>query len=146
MNRRRQALVSTNKRIVSIVDDELDHTILFHDALCSRIKDISVVSFSDPVIALDHFTDNKETYALVISDLRIPRLSGLELLKKVKGLNPKVRTMLTSAYEFENDKVFRQYMNQGIKDEFIQKPMTMTCLCREVNNQIHAHQLAIKKY
>jgi len=33
-------------------------------------------------------------------------MNGLELLKKVKKLNPKVRTILISRYEVENDPVF----------------------------------------
>ena len=52
--------MGTNNKIVSIVDDEIDITGLFHDALRSKITDISVVSFNDPVIALEHFIDNKK--------------------------------------------------------------------------------------
>jgi DNA-binding NtrC family response regulator len=70
--------LSTNNRIVSIVDDELDITELFHDALY-RIAGISVFPFNDPMIALKHFTINNQEYVLVISDLRMP---GLDLLKK----------------------------------------------------------------
>jgi two-component SAPR family response regulator len=91
-----------------------DITELFHDTLCSKIDGISVVSFNDLVIALEHFTANKKTYALVISDLRMPGLNGLELLKKVRRLNPKVRTILISAYEVENDPVFRGYVKEPV--------------------------------
>lgn len=52
--------MSINKRIVSIVDDELDITELFHDAICGSIYGISVVTFNDPVLALVHFTDSKQ--------------------------------------------------------------------------------------
>ena len=52
--------MSANKKIVSIVDDEIDITELFHDALCDNVDGISVVTFNDTVIALEHFTDNKE--------------------------------------------------------------------------------------
>lgn len=102
-------IAPTNNKIVSIVDDEIDVTELFHDALCNNIDGITVVTFNDPVIALEHFTDNKENYALVISDLRMPNLNGLELLKKIKKLNEKVRTTLISAYDIENDLVFQHY-------------------------------------
>jgi len=65
----------------SIVDGEIDITESFHDALCSSIKGITVATFNDPVIALEHFSDNKEDYPLLISDLRMPNLNALELLK-----------------------------------------------------------------
>jgi response regulator RpfG family c-di-GMP phosphodiesterase len=66
------------------------------------------------------------------------KLDGLELLNKVKKINPNVRTILISAYEVENDPIFERFMQDGIIDKFIQKPMTMNYLCREVNNQLQA--------
>jgi YesN/AraC family two-component response regulator len=74
----------------------------------------SVFSFVDPVKAFEHFTENKDNYALVISDLGMPGLNGLELLKKVKTSNPKVRTILMSAYNFEEEEKFQQYMKEGV--------------------------------
>ncbi|HKX20746.1 MAG TPA: response regulator, partial [Nitrososphaeraceae archaeon] len=105
--------------MVSIVDDEIDITQLFQDALCGNMDDVAIVSFNDSVIALEHFSYNKDNYALIISDLRMPNLNGLELLKKVKKLNPTVRTILLSAYEVDNDAIFQQYMKEGIIDSFI---------------------------
>jgi DNA-binding NtrC family response regulator len=137
-------MVSTNNGIVSIVDDELDITELFHDAL-SGISGISVFTFNDPILALKHFTNNKDEYVLVISDLRMPGLNGLELLKKAKSLNRYVRTILMSAFEVENDKVFLNYINEEIIDKFIQKPITLNHLCQEVNNQVQAYQLRMNE-
>jgi DNA-binding NtrC family response regulator len=124
------------------VDDEIDITELFHDALCGNIDGISVVSFNDPVIAMEHFTDNKQNYALIISDLRMPNLNGLELLKKVKKLNPNVRTILISTYEVENDLVFQRYLREGIIDSFIEKPVTINQLCQRVRDEFQVYQLA----
>jgi DNA-binding NtrC family response regulator len=130
--------MSTNNEIVSIVEDELDITNLFHDALRKTIYGVSVVSFNDSVRALKHFKNNKKNYRLVIADWRMPNLNGLELLNKVKKLNPNVRTILISAYEVENEPLFQRFLKEGIIDKFIQKPMTMNYLCNEVNNQLQA--------
>ena len=130
--------MSTNSEIVSIVEDELDITNLFHDALRKTVYGVSIVSFTESVRALKHFKKNKKDYRLVIADWRMPSLDGLELLKKVKKLNPNVRTILISAYEVENEPVFQRYVKEGIIDKFIQKPMTMNYLCNEVNNQLQA--------
>jgi sigma-B regulation protein RsbU (phosphoserine phosphatase) len=132
----------TNKKIVSIVDDEIDVTELFHEALCNNIDGITVVTFNEPVLALEHFTDNKENYALVISDLRMPNLNGLELLKKIKKLNEKVRTTLISAYDIENNVVFQHYAQLGIIDSFIPKPVTINQLCQRVRDEFLVYQLA----
>ena len=134
--------MSSSTKIVSIVDDDLDITELFDDAVCDSIDGVSVVSFNDPVIALEHFTQNKERYALVISDFRMPNLTGLELLKKVKKFKSNVRTILVSAYEVEYNAVFQRYMQEGIIDSFIEKPVTINQLCQRVRDEFQVYQIA----
>ena len=132
--------MSANKRIVSVVDDDLEITKLFHIALYENVNGISVVSFNDPVIALEHFASNKDAYAVVIADLRMPGLNGLELLKKVKSLNPRVRTILMSAYNFDEDILFLKYMKEDIIDSSIDKPVTINRLCQRVKDELHVYQ------
>ena len=132
-----------NKKIVSVVDDDLNTTELFHIALSENIDGISVVSFNDPIIALEHFAANKDAYVLVIADLRMPSLNGLELLKKVKSSNPKVRTLLMSAYNFDEDLLFLKYMEEGIIDSSIDKPVTMNRLYQRVMEQLNAYEAGV---
>ena len=133
--------MAANEKIVSVVDDDLNTTELFHVALSENIDGISVVSFNDPVIALEHFAANKDAYVLVISDLRMPSLNGLELLKKVKSSNPKVRTILMSAYNFDEDLIFLKYMEEGIIDSSIDKPVTINRLCQRVRDELENYQV-----
>lgn len=137
--------MAANKKIVSVVDDDLNTTELFHVALSENIDGISVVSFNDPVIALEHFAANKDAYVLVISDLRMPGLNGLELLKKVKNSNPKVRTILMSAYNFDEDLLFLKYMKEGTIDSSIDKPVTINRLCQRVRDELELYQLSTNK-
>ena len=130
--------MSTNNRIVSIVDDDIYITKLFDVALRENIDGISVFSFNDPIMAFQHFTENKENYALVISDLRMPGLNGLELLKKVKTSNPKVRTILMSAYNFEEEELYQEYMIETVINSTIAKPITMNRLYQIVREQLDA--------
>jgi DNA-binding NtrC family response regulator len=128
--------MSINNRIVSIVDDDVSTATFFHEALRQNIDGISVLSFIDPIKAFEHFTENKEKYALVISDLRMPGLNGLELLKKVKTSSPKVRTILMSAYNFEEEELFQQYMKEAVINSTIEKPVTMNRLYERVREQL----------
>jgi hypothetical protein len=50
--------VSTNNRIVSIVDDDIDIVTLFRDAL-KNIAGVALLTFTDPVVALEHFHVNE---------------------------------------------------------------------------------------
>ena len=108
----------------------------FHEALRQNIDGISVFCFTDPVKAFDHFIDNKQNYDLVISDLRMPGLNGLELLKKVKSSNTKVRTILMSAYNFEKEELYHQYMEEGVINSTIEKPVTMNRLYERIREQL----------
>lgn len=130
--------MSTNNRIVSIIDDDFYITKTFDEALRENIDGISIFSFNDPVIALEHFTENKGNYALVISDLRMPGLNGLELLKKVKTLNPNVRTILMSAYNFEEEELYQEYMMETVINSTIAKPVTIERLFQIVREELEA--------
>jgi DNA-binding NtrC family response regulator len=134
-----------NKRIVSIVDDEIHTAKLFHEALRENIDGISVFSFNDPITAFTHFTENKDDFALVISDLRMPGLNGLELLKKVKTSNPKVRTILMSAYNFEEEELYQQYMKEAVINSTIEKPITMNILYKRVRDELNAYQVGLNE-
>ena len=94
--------------------------------------------------ALKHFIENESNYALVISDLRMPGLNGLELLRKVKDSNPKVRTILMSAYNFDEDPTYQQYMKEGIIDSTIEKPVTIHRLCQRVKDELNTYEPKIE--
>lgn len=128
------------RRVVAVIDDDIDITTLFHDILCENVQDASVYAFNDPIEALKHFTKNQSKYALVISDLRMAGLNGLELLKKVKNVNPKVRTILMSAYNFEEDPTYLEYMKDGVIDSSIEKPVTIQRLCERVTEELNEYQ------
>ncbi len=135
--------MTTSNRILSIVDDEMDTTDLFRDALC-RIPGLTVIAFNDPTEALKHFTINQEEYVLVISDYKMPVLNGLDLLRKVKTLNPNVRTMLMSAFDVDEDHLLQKYLIEEIIDKFIQKPTTILSLCNEVQSQVSAYGISLR--
>lgn len=127
-----QNMHSENK-IVSIVDDELKTAQLFHTAL-STIKGINVLYFTDPVKAIEHLKVNKRDYAVMISDLRMPVINGVQLLRTVKDLSPLARTILMTAYDID-DILLQEYSEKGIINCFLRKPIGLDQLRLEVNNQ-----------
>ena len=136
--------MATNDKFVCIVDDDSDITVLFQDALSKHVAGFSIVSCNDPVFAFEHFIRNQKDYAMIITDLTMPGINGLELLEKVRKLSPEVRTVLMSTCEVEKDPVFRGYMKQGVIDRFLQEPITVRRLCQEVENQLDAYQTTLK--
>ncbi|HJR85549.1 MAG TPA: response regulator [Nitrososphaeraceae archaeon] len=126
------------KWLVAIVDDELDIVNLFRDAL-SKIKELSIFTFTDPMIALEHIKMNKSNYAVVISDLRMPDMNGMDLIYNIKKENPLVRTLLMTAFEV-NDTVFDEYVKNNIINGFLQKPLKLKDLESEVQKQIKIYK------
>lgn len=132
--------MDTTRKIVSIVDDEIDITELFQDALCAYVDGISVVSFNDPTLALEHYKQNQQNYALIISDMRMPTMSGMQLLRSVKTLNPHVRTILLSALDLQAVPDLQQNLKEGIIDSYIEKPVTMRRLCQKVKDEVQIYR------
>jgi len=110
----------------AIVDDELDIVNLFRDAL-SRIKELSIFTFTDHLAAFENIRMNKSKYTVVISDLRMLGINGLDLVYKIKKGNHLVRTLLITAFEV-NDRVFEKYVKNKIIDGFLQKPLKLSDL------------------
>ena len=134
--------MSTKNRIVSIVDDDPDIVMLFHEALKS-ISGITIFTFTDPILALEHFQVKEYAYVLVISDFKMPGLNGMEFLKKIKELNRFVRTILMTAFTIE-DKVFREYTKKKSINSFLQKPIAIDDLLKEVDIQLHSYEMQKK--
>jgi two-component system cell cycle response regulator CpdR len=135
--------VSANNRIVSIVDDDPATTIFFNEAIRS-IPGITVFTFTDPILALEHFQDNGYAYVAVISDFKMPGLNGMEFLKKIKDLNRFVRTILMTAFEID-DILFQEYTKKKIINGFLQKPIGLHDLIKEVKTQLDSYEVQ-KKY
>jgi DNA-binding NtrC family response regulator len=100
----------------------------------------SVVTFTDPTLALEHFKENKSDYALVLTDYRMPCMSGMELIKQIKERKPSVRTLLMTAFEVDN-KLIEEYTSNKILNGYLQKPVRLNDLRQEINNQLHASEI-----
>jgi len=130
-------------RIVSIVDDDPGITMFFHEAL-RTIPGITIFTFTDPILALEHFQVKGYAYVLAISDFKMPGLNGMEFLKKIKDLNRFVRTILMTAFTID-DNLFQEYTKKKIINGFLQKPIALHDLIVEVTTQLDSYELQ-KKY
>jgi DNA-binding NtrC family response regulator len=84
----------TEKPLILVVDDESDSLAYLFDLLHN--EGYRVLPTSSPLDALEHVMKKKPR--LIISDLRMPDLDGIELLERVKAISPKTRVILLTAY------------------------------------------------
>ena len=61
-----------------------------------------VFGFTDPLLALEHLMINSKDYSLVISDIRMPVMNGLEFVKKVREILPSIKILLMSAFDIKD--------------------------------------------
>ena len=121
---------------IAVIDDESDLAYLFKEAL-SQIEGAEVFAFTDPLLALEHFQTNHQNYRVVISDYRMPTMTGMELLSKIKDVNPAVTRIMMSAFEIQ-DELFQEYK---CVDKFLQKPVLIIDLINEVRTLLNTIQI-----
>jgi response regulator RpfG family c-di-GMP phosphodiesterase len=103
-----------------IVDDDSDIVqVLKMGLLKNRFL---VNAFTNPEEALQSFNSNAESYCLLLSDIRMPSMSGIQLARKVKEINPNVKTVLMTAFEIRDNEFSKVFPSTQV-DGFVQKPI-----------------------
>ncbi len=105
-------------RRVLIVDDNPNMSNLLSDML--EVFDFSSQRASDGEEALSFL--NQEDFSLLITDLRMPKMTGLELLKAVKDKYPKLPVVVITGYSTE---ATEQELLTAKADGFLNKPFRM---------------------
>ncbi len=83
----------------------------------------------------------KNNYQVLLTDLKMPGIDGLELVRKVKKKNPEMRTIMTTAFATVNAAV--QSLRCGV-DDFIAKPFNIFELKNAVKQAFNTHQMVIE--
>ena len=112
-----------------LVDDEIDIIGLFSEIL--TLNGINVRPFTNPSEALDDFKQNHDDYRLVISDLRMNKMSGVEFISKLREIDSAVNVVLMTAFEMEGSK-----LTEIKTDEFFNKPIRMNDLVSIVKKYV----------
>ncbi len=110
---------------ILVVDDDSDIAYVLKQGL---LKNRFLVSaFTSPKEALQNFQSNSESYSLILSDIRMPDMSGIRLARKVKEINPKVKVVLMTSFEIKDNEFSKVFPSLHV-DGFVQKPIGMNDL------------------
>jgi two-component system, OmpR family, response regulator ChvI len=107
---------------ILIVDDEPDILLTFKTFLSSVSHEYKVDAFTSSQKALERFSQvERSYYRLVIMDVRMPDLNGLELYCRLKSINPAVKVLFVSALGVAEE--ISSILPQIRSDDVIQKPV-----------------------
>jgi PAS domain S-box-containing protein len=97
-------------------------------------------AFNDPVAALEAFRKAPRSYDLVMTDLTMPRQTGVALARELRRLNPKVRVLMMSGFASVGAEAEAQELQI---DEWLVKPFSVQKLAESVQRALEAHKQAM---
>lgn len=90
-----QTSVQAKKYRVMLIDAEQDITTIFKIGL--ENNQFIVTTFNDPLEALSKFRPG--LYDLLILDIRMPRMNGFQLYRRIRDIDNKVKVCFLTAYD-----------------------------------------------
>ena len=114
---------------ILVVDDEIDMQTLFEQRFRKEIKDhrVDFAFANSGEEALSYLNQHNHEAVLILSDINMPGMSGLELLQHIKQKyeSPPPVVMMVTAYGDADN--YNQAMQLGA-DDFLTKPIDFTLL------------------
>ena len=123
-----------NNRIL-IVDDEDDINLLFKMVL--EDNGFKVDTFNDPIVALQNFTAG--AYDLLLLDILMPKMNGLELYQKIRMMDDKVKICFLTASGINHEEFRKKAAIAIVNDTencFFIKPIENEELINRVKAQL----------
>jgi CheY-like chemotaxis protein len=122
-------LVSKTRSIL-VVDDEID--IINSVKRWLEADGFKVHGIADPLQALEYFENNSDDIDIVLSDIRMRKIDGRDLVKRIKTIRPETKIIFMTA--LETDRLELSETLPSIKiDGFMTKPGSLQKLANDLN-------------
>jgi DNA-binding NtrC family response regulator len=116
-----------------VVDDERDILSIIKRGLESKNR-FQVETFIDAESALESLKENPDDYYdLVLTDIRMPKINGFELYRRIKESNPHMKIVFITAFEINKEEFSKVIPSLDVID-FISKPVSMSTLMTKLNS------------
>jgi CheY-like chemotaxis protein len=116
-----------------LVDDDIDLANIFNTFL--QELGYNTVSFTDPMLALEFFKQNSQKYTILITDLRMPCMSGIELANNIRQINNVIKIFLITSFMVEDLENHQEFKSAKI-DKLIQKPIRLSMLQKMISQTL----------
>ena len=122
---------------ILVVDDEKDVQVLFEQRFRKEIKngEMDLVFAFSGEEALKFMQANEHEAVLILSDINMPGMSGLELLQHIKEKYEKPPPIVMMITAYGDDENYNQAMKLGA-DDFLTKPVDFIALKEKLKAKI----------
>ncbi len=134
--------MNQEKENILYVDDEEENLFTFDLVFGEHFN---IITHVDPIKALAQVENDKgfrNSLKLVISDQRMPNLSGIEFLAQVKKILPEIPTIMLTGYS--NQELLVDAINHVHIYSFADKPWRFEDLNKKIENAIHHYNLVLE--
>jgi YesN/AraC family two-component response regulator len=118
-----------------VVDDEKDILrIIKRDLEANNNNTFKVDTFYSSELAIQAFDSHpKDYYDLILTDIRMPKINGFELYRRIKEKNPSMKIAFITAFEINKEEFNKVLPSIDVKD-FIIKPISMSDLSSKLKS------------
>jgi YesN/AraC family two-component response regulator len=118
-----------------VVDDEKDILrIIKRDLEANNNNAFKVDTFYSSELAIQAFDSHpKDYYDLVLTDIRMPKINGFELYRRIKEKSPSMKIAFITAFEINKEEFNKVLPSIDVKD-FIIKPISMSDLSSKLKS------------
>lgn len=116
-----------HRETVLLVDDEIPLMTL-GEKMLHRLG-YNAIALNNPHAALELFDQNPERFDLVVTDLRMPEMSGLELAQEMRQRDPQVKILITTGY---SETEFYEYLENKTIQGCLIKPFNLAAMGQSI--------------
>lgn len=122
---------SEHEKTILLIDDE-EIVINISEMMLTRLG-YRVLKANSGHEGLQLFENNKSEIDLIISDLEMPNMNGMEVMNKLREIDPQIKVLLSSGALTDADE--KDVMNKGFNG-FIKKPYSINTLFEKTTELI----------
>lgn len=105
---------------VLLIDDDANILTIFKHSLAQA--GMHTYGFTNPMLAVEHFRRNANSYDIVVTDIRMPHMSGFQVARAVKQIRSDIKVAFATSFDI-NKSEFDKVFPLTEVDAFITKPV-----------------------
>ena len=128
------------KSVIIVIDD--DHEVLEHSVSILETMGFTVITAENGREGIQRYIKEHDKISLVVLDMVMPGLNGVETFEYIKKINPDSKVLITTGYKRTNE------IDRLLKDEhsaFLKKPYRLEQMREKINRLLQQEKYSEKR-